>query len=71
VGDQVFVSKVLANAANSADVVSRLSFFQSAFMNTELNVQLLSLGVLVFGLWFGYSFISASLRGRGSLQPVA
>jgi len=51
---QVSVSNVFINAKTSVSTKSFYGFFESAFINTELLVQIFVMGILVMTLWLGY-----------------
>lgn len=50
-GREVFVAQVFRNMPNFFDVPAVVSFYEHAFLNTHLVVQVLSLAVLVAALW--------------------
>jgi hypothetical protein len=50
-GREVFVAQVFRNLAGIYDPVAALRFFETAFLNTELAVQLLSVCALLGFAW--------------------
>lgn len=50
-GREVWVAKVLENMPSLANIPATLSFFVSAFLHTELFVQILSIVVLAALVW--------------------
>ena len=64
--EYVSLRHVVGNAPSLADFSASFSFLASAFFHTQAMVQLLSIGLLAFGIWFvrdllrGYSFFDSS-----------
>lgn len=67
-GREVFVAQIFRNMPNPLDVAASLRFFESAFLNTHVAVQVVSIAVVVASLWVAretarlFSVVTLSLR---------
>ncbi len=59
IGREVWVAKVFENMSSYADVTGMLSFLASAFLNTDIVVQALSILALGALIWLARSFAIA------------
>lgn len=50
-GREVFVAQIFRNMPSAGDYMALLRFFESAFLNTTLLVQLLTIFIALGGLW--------------------